>query len=71
MSTYVAIYKCRLCGKNIEAHRTGRAIAVKSLHIAISGNVISPMNPHMIEPHWCDNGDIGIADFQGFKKAGE
>lgn len=71
MSTYVAIYKCRMCRETIEAHRTGESMAMKYAHGAISGNVFYPMDPHMVEPHRCDNGDIGIADFQGFKKVGE
>lgn len=71
MNTFIALYKCRLCSKTEEAHHTGEAKAIQSMHAAISGNVFNSMDPHMVEPHWCDNGDIGIADFQGFRKAGD
>ena len=71
MSTFVAIYKCRLCEKIEEAHHTGKTLATHYLQNAILGQVLNPTHPHMIEPHQCDNGSIGIADFQGFKKVGD
>ena len=65
-----AIYKCRLCGKTYHnGSNTGYGIAevcMVELHAGHCGTV--PMAPAMTETHRCEDGSLGIADFQGWKK---
>ena len=69
MAEYIAIHKCRLCGEIIEGAHANKMYAIKSMFgITINGKPDVPQAPWLIEYHECKNGDIGITDFQGFKK---
>lgn len=66
MSEYRAIYKCRLCGGEFTKFVT---------EFSYDANLyIMPMclqnqrNNLPFESHICPNGDIGFADFLGFRK---
>lgn len=71
MAEYISIHKCRMCGKMVEGGRTGRIVATREIvKIAITGKSDLVQGPAMIEPHICDDGNLGLADFQGFRKVG-
>ena len=72
---YVPMYKCRLCGTNIQVARGLKASKDEVVEVI---NKIQYMNskglttwldnypdPQLI--HHCKNGSIGIADFSGFR----
>lgn len=72
---YKAIYKCRLCGKEFEYCRAGEVIA-QALTVALAVNGTTEHvryngNLHTHTTHECDDGSLGIADFQGFQKIGD
>ena len=69
---YMAIYKCRLCGKEFEYCRTGEIVA-QALTVALSVNESTEhvryngkLRRHTV--HECSDGSYGISDFRGFKK---
>lgn len=67
MIEYRSIYKCRLCGKVYESGCTGsNKTAMKAAASTCVGSQSFTQQPLMNEVHCCKNGDIGIADFQGF-----
>ncbi len=74
---YKAMFKCRLCGKVYEngAATANRKIVKKAmLHLVCTGKPSEPQAPLLLELHYCneyDNGDIGIADFIGWKEVPE
>ena len=55
--TYQAIYKCRLCGKNI--------IALDRKNV--TEDEVKIKRDDLIVSHNCNDGSYGIADFQGFE----
>lgn len=60
---YIIIYKCRMCGKDIETVERDIDIeVVESINRFPDGD-----DAHCF--HECDNGDIGLCDLQGFRKA--
>lgn len=72
---YVPMYKCRLCGANIQVAKGVKASKDEVVEVI---NKIQFMNnkglttlldnypdPQLI--HHCRNGSIGIADFSGFR----
>lgn len=74
MSEYVAVYKCRLCGKVFgrkgdemeegnASHIINRLISEENTQL---GN--NPFFGHRYDNHVCEDGSFGFADFQGFKK---
>lgn len=70
MAEYQAIYKCRLCGLELGAQRTGKDFAMRETALLACGFYDKCKSPnHTI--HFCDDGSVGIADFQGFKKVSE
>lgn len=73
MTGYQAIYKCRLCGEIYNGAFTGNEnIAISTAVCACLGiNHKEPQSPHLCEIHNCKNGDLGIGDFQGYKKINE
>lgn len=71
MKEYRAIFKCRLCGCIYTGGIAGRTTAAASATCACLGDRLIPQAPRMNEIHYCENGDIGIADFQGFKQMEE
>lgn len=72
MAEYIAIHKCRLCGEIYEGAHTGKGIAMKNMiDIMSTGKSEIPQAPWLIEYHNCKDRNIGISDFQGFKKVGE
>lgn len=72
MMEYRTVFKCRLCGECYESGCTGsEAVALQSVTFACLGLPSQPQAPTMTEPHACKNGDIGVSDFQGFRKVGE
>lgn len=73
MAKYNIIYKCRLCGETYESGCAGsEKIALYSVIFACSqnGQPPCPQSPSITEPHSCKDGSIGVADFQGVRKAG-
>lgn len=70
MAEYHAIFKCRLCGKNYDsAGTTSRDVAIReTMLLCTGGKSYEPQAPQMTEAHFCKNGNIGIADFQGWLK---
>lgn len=68
--TYCAVYKCRLCGQIIDSGtRAGRPVAMKETSLMIHG--IPSKNDgciSMVIWHICDNAEIGICDFIGWKE---
>lgn len=69
-----AVYKCQLCGENFNDCKTGYDIA-SILTIGITSNEYYTMKGqptfHRTTIHNCEDGSIGFADFQGFKKERE
>ncbi len=70
---YQAIYKCRLCGekfriKNDKLYK--EKVAVKKIW-KLSINIPYTTNDIEFEIHRCQDGSLGLADFQGFKKSEE
>lgn len=72
---YVPMYKCRLCGRNIQVANGVEATEKEVIEVI---NKIQYMNskglttsldnypdPEIL--HHCKDGSIGIADFSGFK----
>ena len=68
--TYGAVYKCRLCGKLVDSGtRAGRAIAMKETSCMINGIQSKKSGCiAMVIWHICDNAEIGICDFIGWKE---
>ncbi len=67
---YKAIYKCRLCGekfriKNDKLYK--EKAAVRKIW-KLSMNIPYTANNIEFEIHSCQDGSLGVADFQGFKK---
>lgn len=63
---YQAVYKCRLCGKMFltdKEYKKGSAVR-KMIRIDIN----TPYSNRGNEIHYCTDGNIGFADFMGFKK---
>lgn len=70
MTEYRATYKCRLCGKEIITVfvATNRALAAETATALVEGvDIDDPLAPVMQKVHYCDNGGIGISDFQGWR----
>ena len=71
---YKAMYKCRLCGKVYEDGTVAgkRNVAVKEISLLLFGSKIGkPISLSMQTLHFCDSynkGDIGVADFIGWKE---
>ncbi len=61
---YQAIYKCRLCGEEFSLEQDINALDEKyENYLWINFSKI-PLTKHS-----CQDGSLGLADFQGFKKA--
>lgn len=71
MAEYISTYKCRLCGKVFACGKT--YTEDESLKKIVKSCTILPLFPTDTGniPHGCEDGSIGIADLQGFKKVGE
>lgn len=54
---YKKIYKCRMCGKELEMEVVNKIEADSSL-----------LQPNERVRHLCENGNMGIAEFIGYKK---
>lgn len=54
---YIEIYKCKMCGKEIQKRSVNRIIAD-----------IDFLKEKNNERHFCVNGDLGIAEFIGYKR---
>lgn len=66
-----AIYKCRLCGEKFKDCETGHDIAfILAVGITSSEYYTIKGQPtfHRTMVHNCEDGSIGFADFQGFKR---
>ena len=66
-----AIYKCRLCGEQYKPTVTldaPQAIVASSMLACGKDFVCDKGYVAKIFPHACSNGDLGLADFQGFIK---
>jgi hypothetical protein len=66
---YQAVYKCRLCKANIAKDK---CIYPSFYSGELRANVNNEIKYFpMVMEHGCGDGSLGIADFQGFKKAGD
>ena len=54
---FIEMYRCKLCGEKIQKAYVNNIIA--------DAELLREKEP---ERHFCKNGDIGIAEFVGFKK---
>lgn len=71
MTSYNAIYKCRLCGKEFENGKTGEDLAAAATILMASVGNTKNLATGAIEKqccHFCDDGSYGISDFIGFRK---
>ena len=67
--TYMAMYKCRLCGKVFgSGKRTSLNVAAMETAKMLTGHKSSL---YMTEMHYCTESGIGVADFQGWKEGGD
>ena len=65
---YTAVYKCRLCGEDFTTCCTGRRAKAAGMTLALTVGVeYDAKSPTMHTIHYCENREIGIADFQGWK----
>lgn len=64
MAEYKKVFKCCLCG---EVFVSGYVRSEYAVRDAFTFSKVW----EIIEPHNCENGDVGVAKFQGFKKVGE
>lgn len=69
----IAVYKCRLCGAVFNYNATTTAKIAEAclvqLHVNVKG--VIPNAPNLTETHHCGGGhegDLGLADFQGWEK---
>lgn len=68
---YRSIFKCRLCGKQYESGGMCNNLDLvvnETIRRCIGIACKEPQTPSMTEVHLCGNGNIGIADFQGWEK---
>lgn len=67
MAVFQSIYKCRLCGLELVAQRTGKDFAMCETAMLACGFYDKCKSPnHTI--HFCDDGSVGLTDFQGFRR---
>ena len=81
MAKYIVIYKCRLCGEDIEDGTTGNHLArIITMSMALQHNhhtqhreryISIGIEPELFGTHQCADGSYGLTDFQGFRKNGE
>ena len=60
---YRISYKCRLCGEIFDSGRT-RDRGTATAEIALTASRME-RNAHLYYPHYCNDTDIGLADFIG------
>ena len=65
---YFAVFKCRLCEKKFVDCMCNKETAEKAIYFCGSGFDLSGLDLNSLKKHQCENGGIGLADFQGFKK---
>lgn len=64
---YKAIYKCRLCKDTfVERSTKHRDTAIRLIENACCNYMESIIDPTLLTYHFCEDGSIGICDFQGF-----
>ena len=63
---YRFTYKCRLCGKEFDNAKTGNKEVAKSELMLFTAEYSSAYVTRYF-PHYCNDNDIGIADFIGVK----
>lgn len=78
MEMYMAIYKCRLCGKEFCHSGTGDkdTAATATMYTVLESSGItpqfeSPNAPTQFEFHSCKDGSYGMGDFLGMRKTGK
>lgn len=69
MKGYQAIYVCRLCGEKYGGSFTiNKHLAIETITCACSGKPNKePMAPWLNEIHLCEDGSMGVGDFQGYQ----
>lgn len=64
---YYGMYKCRLCGETyIRCSVPDKDIAVRHF-IGLTNPIKTFKQIETIDMHSCKNGNLGLADFQGFE----
>lgn len=75
MTEYRAIYKCRLCGEEIDYGGAGEILAISiTTSLAVFGDAKNVKGGQMIHKHICHkckDGSFGFSDFIGFRKVEE
>lgn len=54
---YIKIFRCKMCGKEIQKEKVNRLVAE-----------LDYLKETKKERHFCNNGDLGIAEFIGYRK---
>ena len=63
-----AIYKCRMCGeKYVRAYVPKGQLISTFLFITSGFERPDPQTPEILDMHGCNDGNYGLADFQGFE----
>lgn len=65
MKRYILVYKCRMCRKEIDI---GSRLFSDDMLDGVK-EYADTKDAHCF--HFCDNGDIGMCDLQGFRNTGE
>ena len=71
---YNQIYKCRKCGAEFcpvtVSNRESACADMDNCIDRANAEPITPMHlaPTLYAKHYCENGDIGVADFIGYEK---
>ena len=71
---YNQIYKCRKCGAEFcPITVASREVACTDIENCIDRANLESIRPRNLAPnlyvkHYCDNGDIGVADFIGYER---
>lgn len=72
--TYVAKYKCRLCGEIYKHCFTDKSTALSCMMYAVHGiddKKVMGIKPEMHDIHFCNNDNFGVSDFLGFEVKNE
>lgn len=68
--TFLLVYRCRQCGEKFpRSYTIGKKHTMAQVIYDLVNGTDAPLifpEPEMIEPHFCKDGSVGVADFCGF-----